>query len=175
MSAHFAEAQRQTEKPVMSGTYLLQQSREALREQIQTQVREHVAAAQAAGQTDGPQAQRVVVVQSPPQSGRTTTTIQVPPNFARDMIPPQVVDLGIAYAIMIAFIVVSWPIARAFARRIDRTRTQPQVSPDLAAQISRLTSAVDAIAIEVERISEGQRFTTRLLTENQQAPRIEGS
>jgi hypothetical protein len=31
--------------------------------------------------------------------------------------------------------------------------------------MARLESAVDAIAVEIERISEGQRFVTRLLTE----------
>ncbi|HEU4878099.1 MAG TPA: hypothetical protein VFT21_01545 [Gemmatimonadaceae bacterium] len=35
-------------------------------------------------------------------------------------------------------------------------------------RMARLESAVEAIAIEVERISEGQRFTTRLLTEQAQ-------
>ncbi|HEX2781709.1 MAG TPA: hypothetical protein VHM30_19545 [Gemmatimonadaceae bacterium] len=32
-------------------------------------------------------------------------------------------------------------------------------------RLRRLEEAVDAIAVEVERISEGQRFTTRLLAE----------
>jgi hypothetical protein len=32
-------------------------------------------------------------------------------------------------------------------------------------RLSRIEQAVDAIAIEVERISEAQRFTTRLLAE----------
>jgi hypothetical protein len=41
----------------------------------------------------------------------------------------------------------------------------PGVSDD---RLARLESAVEAIAIEVERISEGQRFTTRLLTEQRQ-------
>jgi hypothetical protein len=31
--------------------------------------------------------------------------------------------------------------------------------------MERLEQAVDAIAIEIERVSEGQRFVTRLLTE----------
>jgi hypothetical protein len=34
--------------------------------------------------------------------------------------------------------------------------------------MTRLEASVEAIAIEVERISEGQRFTTRLLTEQSQ-------
>ena len=33
-------------------------------------------------------------------------------------------------------------------------------------RMQRLETAVEAIAIEVERISEGQRFTTKLLSEN---------
>ncbi|GJG87620.1 hypothetical protein tb265_28010 [Gemmatimonadetes bacterium T265] len=40
---------------------------------------------------------------------------------------------------------------------------------DATARLARMEQAVDAIAIEVERVSEGQRFVTRLLSE-QQAP-----
>ncbi len=41
-------------------------------------------------------------------------------------------------------------------------------SGDLAAiqaRLERIEQAVDAIAVETERISEGQRFTTKLLSE----------
>lgn len=45
-------------------------------------------------------------------------------------------------------------------------RGDDRTSPSLAdARLSRLEQAVDAIAVEVERISEGQRFTTKLLSE----------
>lgn len=37
--------------------------------------------------------------------------------------------------------------------------------PGSDARMARVEQAIEAIAIEVERISEGQRFTTRLLTE----------
>jgi hypothetical protein len=33
------------------------------------------------------------------------------------------------------------------------------------ARLERMEHAIDAIAVEVERISEGQRFTTKLLSE----------
>ena len=36
-------------------------------------------------------------------------------------------------------------------------------------RMTRLEQAVESIALEVERISEGQRFTTKLLTERTQA------
>ena len=38
-------------------------------------------------------------------------------------------------------------------------------SPLADDRLARLEHAVDAIALEVERISEGQRFTTKLLSE----------
>ena len=39
-------------------------------------------------------------------------------------------------------------------------------------RMARLEQAVDSIALEVERISEGQRFTTRLLAERAQHGRL---
>jgi hypothetical protein len=42
---------------------------------------------------------------------------------------------------------------------------------EMAARLARIEQAVDATAVEVERISEAQRFTTKLLVEKgHQAP-----
>jgi hypothetical protein len=58
----------------------------------------------------------------------------------------------------------------AYLRRARR-HAVPAVAPTLAPaadkRLERLEHAVDAIALEVERISEGQRFLTRLHTERQ--------
>jgi hypothetical protein len=35
-------------------------------------------------------------------------------------------------------------------------------------RLSRIEQALDAVAVEVERVSEAQRFTTRLLSDKQQ-------
>jgi hypothetical protein len=40
-----------------------------------------------------------------------------------------------------------------------------EAGPAADQRLERLEEAVDAIAVEIERISEGQRFTTRLLSE----------
>jgi hypothetical protein len=37
--------------------------------------------------------------------------------------------------------------------------------PELVARLGRVEQIVESTAIEIERISEGQRFTTRLLSE----------
>lgn len=57
------------------------------------------------------------------------------------------------------------PIARAWARRIESGPREPQIPRDVAARLERMEHSIDAIAIEVERISEAQRFTTKLLSE----------
>ena len=83
-------------------------------------------------------------------------------------IPPQAVDMAIAFFLTVAAIVIGLPISRAFARRMDR-KAVAQVPPEVSSQLQQLSQSVDAIALEVERISEGQRFTTRLLTEQRDA------
>lgn len=71
----------------------------------------------------------------------------------------------IAFFAMIATIAVGTPIARAFARRLERGDVSPRVPGEVAERLARMEQAIDAIAVEVERIAEGQRFTTRLLAE----------
>jgi hypothetical protein len=60
-------------------------------------------------------------------------------------------------------IVIGLPIVRAYARRLESMPNS--VPPDLTARLQRMEQAIDSIAVEVERISEGQRFTTKLLAE----------
>jgi len=51
-------------------------------------------------------------------------------------------------------------------RQGSRPQHLPQASAMSEERMQRLEAAVESIAIEVERISEGQRFTTKLLSEN---------
>ena len=71
---------------------------------------------------------------------------------------------------MIPITAIGVPIARAIARRIEggvRGAWPPASLPnDVGARLERMEQAIDAIAVEVERIAEGQRFTTRLLSES---------
>ena len=65
-------------------------------------------------------------------------------------------------------------IARAWvARGRDEARLASETpTPLVDARLARLEHAVDAIAVEVERISEAQRFTSKLLSEAQAAVSI---
>ncbi|MEX1185377.1 MAG: hypothetical protein WEA80_02195 [Gemmatimonadaceae bacterium] len=44
------------------------------------------------------------------------------------------------------------------------------IPPETAGRLERIEQAVEAIAIEVERVSEGQRFVTRLMSEGKTVP-----
>jgi hypothetical protein len=66
-------------------------------------------------------------------------------------------------------IAIGVPIARAYARRLDAT-PRTVIPSDVSARLERMEHAIDSIAIEVERISEGQRFTTKLLAERTVPP-----
>ena len=65
----------------------------------------------------------------------------------------------------IPIIAIGFPLVRAYARRLERKPIESSVPPDVQLRLERMEQAIDAIAVEVERISEGQRFTTKLLAE----------
>jgi hypothetical protein len=48
---------------------------------------------------------------------------------------------------------------------MDADSRNPRIPNEVAGRLERIEQAVEAVAIEVERISEGQRFTTKLLSE----------
>ena len=87
-------------------------------------------------------------------------------------IPPTPVDHGPpdeVFIIPIVFtIFVLFPIAIAFARRIwKRTGVVVSSIPEaLMERIARMEQAVDTIAVEIERVSEGQRFLTKVMSES---------
>jgi hypothetical protein len=69
-------------------------------------------------------------------------------------------------------IFVLFPVALSIARRVwKRGSLAPQapIDRDSAQRLERMEQAMDAIAIEIERVSEGQRFVTRLLAEGRDA------
>lgn len=67
-------------------------------------------------------------------------------------------------------LVLGIPLMRAYVRRKDREAVPTSMTPELASRLDRLESMVETIAIEVERMAEGQRFTTRLLSEGAARP-----
>jgi hypothetical protein len=143
-----------------------------LRDEIRENVRQNLeqAARETRVQSGHPVAP--VVAAEPVIPAAPDVYTSVPPSFdGVPSIPPQVEDISIAFFFTMAIIIIGLPLARAFARRMDRRGGQAQIPNEIATQLNHLTQAVDAIALEVERISEGQRFTTRLISEQRDAGR----
>ena len=95
------------------------------------------------------------------KAGPFVYTSQAPDDF-RPQIPGEAVDIAIGFFITCAVIIVGWPIARALGRRFERRGAPLAVEAGMTEQLQRIEQAVEAIAIEVERISESQRFLAKL-------------
>ena len=74
-----------------------------------------------------------------------------------------IIALGAFTAFSVSVTVVARSILRFQENKLRITGSG--LHSDTAVRIERIEQAVDAIAIEIERISEGQRFTTRLLSD----------
>lgn len=98
------------------------------------------------------------------------------PGAAVEPPPMPRVDEGPSEAIAIVgsvfTIFVLFPLAVAHARRVWRrsVKAVAALPGDIAERFTRLEQAVESVAIEVERVSEGQRFVTKVLTEGRGAP-----
>jgi hypothetical protein len=67
----------------------------------------------------------------------------------------------------ILFVVVLLPLSIAFALRLVRrgARGVAALPHDIMERFNRIDQSMDVMAVEVERIGEGQRFVTRLMSE----------
>jgi len=81
--------------------------------------------------------------------------------------PRRTIDPNVAVPAAAALLMVlALPVSIAWARRIMRGKPRPApvgLPQDQGLRLERIEHAVDTIAVEIERISEGQRFVTKLL------------
>jgi hypothetical protein len=71
----------------------------------------------------------------------------------------------------VVLIVLGFPIVRLITRWLEPKPVPPRELSAINGRLERIETAVDSIALEVERISEAQRFSARLQSE-QQAMRL---
>lgn len=101
------------------------------------------------------------------------TLTQPPPRIIRqgygdeDMVGAGFIGAGIAFALCVPMFI------RTFRRRRFVPPSTTGATPALAAErMDRMEQTIDSIAVEIERVSENQRFMTRLMTETQLAGTI---
>jgi hypothetical protein len=69
----------------------------------------------------------------------------------------------------LVIMVLGFPIVRLLTRWLEPRPVPPRELSAINGRLERIETAVDSIAIEVERISEAQRFSARLQSEQQPA------
>ena len=81
----------------------------------------------------------------------------------------QNVVIPIAGMGMVVVLSIGVPLVVALIRKWEReSKSRPvQHDPMSAERLERIEHAVDAIAVEVERLGEGQRFVSKLMSERQ--------
>jgi hypothetical protein len=90
--------------------------------------------------------------------------IETPPNPSDD-VAEMIAVIGVIF--MFVFVL---PMSIAWARRIWRKHAVTvQLTPEMTQRLDGIERAVEATALEVERIGEGQRFVTQLLASRSEA------
>ena len=90
------------------------------------------------------------------------TTTTAPGSFMRSIDP----DIAVPMSALL-LVVLGLPVSIAWAKRIMRGKPQTAtpLPPDFNSRLENIERAIDAVAIEVERISEGQRFVTKIFAQ----------
>ena len=102
-----------------------------------------------------------------PAAGVIASTA-APPVFA-GLGSKEIMTLSVLSIVLIWF-PLAFGVGRAIWKRSNRPGPPAAAFTETAQRLERLEASVDAIAIEIERVSEGQRFVTKLLSESQPAP-----
>ena len=68
----------------------------------------------------------------------------------------------------LVIMVLGFPVIRLITKWLEPKPVAPRELSAINGRLERIETAVDSIALEVERISEAQRFAARLQSEQQQ-------
>jgi hypothetical protein len=163
------QAARDQAQQIREQAQQIREEAQRIREEAQQAAREARQAAEEAARearAEAGQNVRVLRVPPPPPPPGQESHTGVPPWQHEPNIPGEVVDIVGMLTFATAAVLILRPVMRAFANRFERRGAPPTaLPPEVAAHMERLEQAIEAVAIEVERISEGQRYTTKLLAE----------
>jgi hypothetical protein len=147
----------------------IREQAQRIREEAEQTAREARRAAEEAvreARAEAGQDIRVIGVPPPPPPPGQEGQVLVPPWQHEPQIPREVVDIVGMLTFGTAAVLILRPLMREFANRFERRGAPPPaLPPEVSAHMDRLEQAIEAVAIEVERISEGQRYTTKLLAD----------
>jgi hypothetical protein len=161
-----AEQIREQAEQMREQAQQMRDQAQQMREEVQRATEEALRQARAEGRA-------VIRVPVPPMPPGQESHTSVPPWQRNEAVPPEVVDIVGMLTFGTAAVLILRPLMRAFANRFERRGAPPATLPtEVSEHMQRLEQAIEAVAIEVERISEGQRYTTKLLAERAGKERV---
>lgn len=97
----------------------------------------------------------------------------------RDVVPREAVQIAWSIPATLSILLIWWPLSRAVIRWLNRKHV---ANPETAAVEARLQGRMDTlernldtVAVEMERLSEGQRFTNKLLAQRAEGDTVPAS
>ena len=96
-------------------------------------------------------------------------TIAPPPDTAAEIAREVNAGLGVLAGAALGALAI-WLFFRTLQKWIEVKRSPAALPRESLERLARIENAIEAMAVEVERISEGQRFTTRLLSDRAPTP-----
>jgi hypothetical protein len=167
------EAQRAVEAATKEAVAAQQEARAAAQEAAQARAQARGDAAQGPGSgvivfpSDGDNPPVTIRVDGQgihvSQAGGNETTIPI-----HDVVPRGAVQITYALSAALIAVAIVGPLLRFFLRRVERRQATGQLSAGVQSRLDAMERNIDTVAVELERVSEGQRFTNRLL--EQQRP-----
>lgn len=87
---------------------------------------------------------------------------------------PEVINFAGVAVIIVGMAACLSAIVLVLVRQINKkpARYEPQNAPAFQERFDQLQQSVDAIAVEVERIAEAQRFSAKLLAERSETATV---
>ena len=84
--------------------------------------------------------------------------------------PESMAAMGMVFSGVLLF-----PLVIAYARRIWRrgAKVAPALPTEIGDRLANMERGIEAVAIEVERLGEGQRFVTQLLSETEKRRQVQ--
>lgn len=76
--------------------------------------------------------------------------------------------VALSFFSLTAVVGIVWMVLHYF--RGGRSSAAPRESAEMQARMARIENAIESVAVEVERMSENQRFVSRVLSEGAAAP-----
>lgn len=88
----------------------------------------------------------------------------IPAPVRRKQLPDGLVDMMGIIMGAVTLTTLGTPLVKAWARRFEQ-RHEVQQNARIEQRLAAIEQAIETVAVEVERISEGQRFASKLLAE----------